>query len=400
MLPSRSTHLPIDVRSGAKTPGRENSIHTTVGKANINAKNNGTMPLPPNTQARGLKDRGAAAKLLVREVTRPLVDKTPFPNREAFASNKLKTPLPDNSKLAKLLLEANRTNALFLDSTDVPDSVARASSGRTHVRAPRLSANNKFKTPLNNGRHWDVNEAELSASEVLEEKPGVAESSDGDYDEIEYMPPKSVKTYRPPFDFSLPNYSSVGKTLLTMAQSYPHNDTPPAELEPTVDSGTWEMFILPEIETDDPFLQGAATRDIVAHKSAPKPSRAAPSSRSRPGTSNSRALSNSRPATSTASTGIRALSSHVHPGPVSATNTTVASGSKMARAREGPNVGRPATAAAIYPLNHTSAYTSRRAAPLHGRNGFKEAHAGGSGGELRMFKLTSPEIEDDFIFNV
>ncbi|KAJ7466939.1 hypothetical protein FB451DRAFT_1401796 [Mycena latifolia] len=231
MLSLRSTHLPTDGRPGAKTPGLENAIHRAVDKAA--SKSNAAVPLQSNTQSRVHKDKDAnvgGTKSLAREAARPLGDRTPFPNRDTtIVSNRFNaanTPLPDNQKLAKLLLEANRTNALYhspLDNTPVSDSVPRASAGRTYVRAPRLSViqQNTFETPLNNGRHWDVSEAEISVPEVWADSPAGGLELD-DYDEVEYMPPKVVDTYTPPFDFDLPNYSAVGKTLLNLSYSRPY----------------------------------------------------------------------------------------------------------------------------------------------------------------------------------
>ncbi|KAJ7622693.1 hypothetical protein B0H17DRAFT_1219195 [Mycena rosella] len=400
MLSSRSTHsphLPTEGHVSAKTPGLENAIHRGTNKAAF--KSNATVPLHPATQ----HSNTVSTKSLVREVARPLVDRTPFPNRAAVASNKFKTPLPDNQKLAKLLLEANKTNALFHDSTDgpIPDNVRRISSGRTHVRAPRLSAHNKFVTPLNSGQHWDVSDAEIAAPEILELHVGALESDD--YDEIEYMPPKSVETYSPPFEFSLPNYSHVGKTVLNLAQSYMHDDTPPVEIEPTAEPANWNMFTLPKMETDDPFQQSPA--NVVAastEKSAPKYSLAHPtSSRSRLGTSHARlGPSNSRPGTSTPGARVSKSYLRLTPNPTSATNTTATSGSKTVLPQahsQGPNVRRPATAAAMYPSKRASAPLSKRTAPVPV---LERTRSDPIAGEFAMLEISSPEIEDDFIFDV
>ncbi|KAJ7699287.1 hypothetical protein B0H17DRAFT_1129350 [Mycena rosella] len=374
-----STHLPTEGRAGPKTPGLENAI----GKATLKS----TVPLHSATQPRTNTDGSTISiKSLVREVARPLVDRTPFPNRAA---------------LAKLLLEANRTNALFHDSTGapIPDNVRRVSSGRTHVRAPRWSANSKFVTPLNSGRHLDVSDVEIATLEVSQSHVRVLES------ELKITTrwntcPKSIETYSPP-DFSLPNSSYVGKTVLNLAQSHMHDDTPPVEIEPTAEPATWDMFTLPEIKTDDPFQQGIMNAVAVPMpKSAPKRSHATPSSRSRLGTSDARpGTSNSRPGTSTP--GARVSKSHLRlPNPASATNTTTTSDSKMALAQarsQGLHVQRPATTATMYPSKLVSAPLSKMTAPVPAQ---ERTRSGLTTGEFAMLKILSLEIEDDFIFDV
>ncbi|KAJ7090875.1 hypothetical protein B0H15DRAFT_837169 [Mycena belliarum] len=367
MLASRSTHT--DGRPGAKTPGLENAIHRGGGPgiSKATSKSHAAVPLHgPTTQPRITKDKTGATKSVVREVARPLLDRTPFPNRVQQAN----TPLPDNQKLAKLLLEANRTNALFNGSPDItiPESVRRVSTGRTHARAPRLSANNQFVTPLNNGRHWDVSDVEISAPKISEGSSVETPELEDD-DEIEYMPPKVVEMYTPPFDFPLPNYSDVGKAIINLSQSYPRDDIPPAELEPNVDSAGWDMFTFSEIGSDDPFQQN--TEKVVAPA---KRLRAAPPARS-----------TSRPITTS-----------IKPQ-VTASNATTFAGSKISQTTQARNIRRPATAAAMYPPQSISALTSKRT-PAVGRSEQKVGR--GSVGEFTMLEISSPEVEDDFLFNV
>lgn len=53
--------------------------------------------------------------------------------------------------------------------------------------------------------------------------------------------------YDPPFDFALPDYTSLGRALLKMVHSFPDDDGgAPAELEPPVDIA-WEPIPLPEL---------------------------------------------------------------------------------------------------------------------------------------------------------
>ncbi|KAJ6507438.1 hypothetical protein C8R47DRAFT_1192118 [Mycena vitilis] len=359
MLSSRSTHLSTDARAGGKTPGRENAINRTlVSKGGL--KNNAFVPLESNVDPSN-NTRNAPVKLLVREteVARPLVDKTPFPNRAATSN--FKTPLPDNQKLAKLLLEASKTNALLSGSKDEPASAARASSGRTHARAPRLSANINFQTPLINGNPWDVSESEIAPPEVV--APHIAAPEPDEYDEIEYMPPKVVDVYTPPFDFALPDYSTVGKTLLGLAHSYPYeDDAPRAESDPAVEPGRWDMFKLPEIKSDDPFpAPKPRTRTQLSTTSLrPAQSRQAVSTSSRPGTSIAQRFRLANPR--------------------SAASTTVTSGAKMQA--QSVRVQRPATAAAMYP---------RSAAPKVKNLGVKL---------VPIIDSLSPDIGDEFLFDV
>ncbi|KAJ6616639.1 hypothetical protein B0H10DRAFT_1378744 [Mycena sp. CBHHK59/15] len=243
MLSSRPGNLHTDGRLLAKTPGRENAIYRGVMTGYGKSKNNAITPLHPNTlQPQRFRKEVVSSKFLTRTVARPLGDKTPFTNRDAPT-----TPLPGAQKIAKLvLLDAPKTHVLeSLHPNNTPDSVARPSSMRKHVRAPRSASKNRFETPLTNGNHWEVSASDLIVPEAeAPEVPPFPEADD--YDEIEYMPPKAVETpYTPPFD--LPDYASVGTTLFRLAHSYPYDDTTPPEIEPTVDLVPWDMFALPDI---------------------------------------------------------------------------------------------------------------------------------------------------------
>ncbi|KAJ6526946.1 hypothetical protein DFH09DRAFT_1187181 [Mycena vulgaris] len=286
MFSSRPFHLPTDGRMGTKTPGRENAIHHGAMTVHGKGKHTSMAVAQPNSvqPQRASKD-AFPSKKPVRLETRPLVDKTPFPNRDA--PHKFNTPLPGEQKIAKLvLLDTNRPN--LLHPNDTPDSVARPSSTRKHVRVPR-SASKNFETPLTNGNHWDVSELEIVVPAVEELEAPVAVESD-DYDEIEYMPPNTLETpYTPPFDFDLPNYAAVGAGLLHLAHSYPYDDAPPPEIEPTLDAHSWDMpvFALADIESDDPFLAPQVrTSRLPSRATASRPGTVA--TVSRPGTVASR----------------------------------------------------------------------------------------------------------------
>ena len=123
-------------------------------------------------------------------VARPLMDKTPFPNRVATSSfgGAGKTPGPQGLKLSKLsLLVPEPEESLTSDVAPL----LRPSSTRKSLRG-RLSGN--FKTPLTKGNYWDVSpgdeaigaEAQAPGGETVQ-----AEAVEED-DELEYMPPSAV----------------------------------------------------------------------------------------------------------------------------------------------------------------------------------------------------------------
>lgn len=119
-------------------------------------------------------------------VSRPLGDKTPFPNRQ---QPPLKTPAPQTAKIAKLSLLENHAALL-----QTPGSLLLPSARRKSLRARNSESGREklnFKTPVSNGNHWDVSDdgIEVDANE------GVAEENEvqlDDSDEVEYMPPKQT----------------------------------------------------------------------------------------------------------------------------------------------------------------------------------------------------------------
>ncbi|KAJ7122000.1 hypothetical protein C8R43DRAFT_959362 [Mycena crocata] len=338
-----------DGRHGAKTPGIENIIHRGASKSHSNLQSN--VPLHSKEPIR--TNTNAVGKSLAREIARPLEDKTPFPNR------KFNTPVPDNQKLAKLVLEANKTNTLSSNPPDVPGSVARVSSSRAHARAPRLSANIDFVTPLNNGKHWDVSEGEVSVPEVVSPHLGSLELED--FDEIEYMPPKSVGKYTPPFDFELPHYSSVGLFFY-------------------LESSTQIEF---NAETDDPFTTDASNNQRKTGKDS-KPSQPPPSY-SRSATLTSRSGTSSR--------SFQASDRHIKRlNPGTSTTTTVNSDALTPKARA-LTVRRPATAGAMYPSKASSKPLSKK--PTQSRVAALDAD------DFSRTIFGDSLLEgDDFMFNV
>ena len=122
-------------------------------------------------------------------VTRPLMDKTPFPNRVGPSNfgNAGKTPGLKLSKLALLAPEPEQESG----SPDVAP-LLRPSTARKSLRG-RLSQN--FKTPLTKGNYWDVSPEDMEGigGGVVEQtqQQAVAVEADED-DEIEYMPPTAI----------------------------------------------------------------------------------------------------------------------------------------------------------------------------------------------------------------
>ncbi|KAI0663658.1 hypothetical protein C8Q70DRAFT_372219 [Cubamyces menziesii] len=211
----------------AKTPGRkvlknraalqENAVHSGA-KTVLSKKNILQTPFRPGT-AHGKKP------LVSVSVTRPLMDKTPFPNRVApgggFGTSK--TPGGKGSKLSKLSLLVPEPEQPELLSPDVAP-LLRPSSTRKSLRG-RLSGT--FKTPVTKGDHWNVSPGDM----VMEMAGGTAEQateqvlavSDED-DEIEYMPPTAIeRPYEPPFE--LPDYKSMGSTLFNIGHAPLLDDT-------------------------------------------------------------------------------------------------------------------------------------------------------------------------------
>lgn len=118
----------------------------------------------PHISYRSAKDKeGTQGKLTTQAPSRPLVDKTPFPNRTGV---QFQTPYTFN----------------FAS----PDSVLRPSSLRRHVRAPR-SATKSFETPVNTGNPWQC-DVSIGSPEIVVQQLVLED----DLDEIEYMPPNTL----------------------------------------------------------------------------------------------------------------------------------------------------------------------------------------------------------------
>ena len=119
--------------------------------------------------------------------SRPLLDKTPFPNRTRSDLTAFQTPLPA-TKLAFLEPGYDGSPLLF----------PRPSSTRKHIRVPR-SASRSFETPPsrtlnvqpNHNSPWDVSELDICLGQDQSSIVDDALAKE-DHDELEYMPPRPV----------------------------------------------------------------------------------------------------------------------------------------------------------------------------------------------------------------
>ncbi|KII92512.1 hypothetical protein PLICRDRAFT_474855 [Plicaturopsis crispa FD-325 SS-3] len=223
MLSSRPVQF--NDSSIVKTPGRtlikgranlqENAArHTVNPKARhthtVNGKAGGQKtPFHPATlQPQRLfgKDKHAVA-------ARPLIDKTPFPNRTHPAPAH-----PPTGKKSGALLEL------------------RPSSTRKHIRTPRPS----LQTPAVSGNPWDVSDISITTNTIAAESDSAI--NEEDHDALEYMPPTAVDV---PYDpgFEMPEYAVLGRALWAGACTWPVDDELrvwPVDDEPRVWDGKEE----------------------------------------------------------------------------------------------------------------------------------------------------------------
>ena len=126
--------------------------------------------------------------------SRPLGDKTPFPNRVHNHATPFQVTKP------------------VFDVT--PGALLRPSSARKHIRLPH-SASKSFQTPVTGGNHWDVSDIEINPEVVAEPNQSIEEE---DYDEIEYMPPKQPgQLFVTRFFFGLTNVAQNCHTNLHLS---------------------------------------------------------------------------------------------------------------------------------------------------------------------------------------
>ncbi|RPD54425.1 hypothetical protein L226DRAFT_575445 [Lentinus tigrinus ALCF2SS1-7] len=304
MLSARPISLNADVDVpthtilNTKTPGRkgakgrnalqENAIHHG-SKTVLTKKNVLQTPFRPGP-VQGKKP------LVSVSVTRPLGDKTPFPNRVAGSSfgNAGKTPGLKLSKLALLAPPEAEPNSL---SPDVAP-LLRPSSTRKSLRG-RLSQN--FKTPFTKGNHWDVSPGDMEGiggGLMDEAKPETEAAAVDEDEEIEYMPPTAIELpYEPPFE--MPDYKTMGQGLFELGHGGLVDDTADifysADIEEQIDAkallagtgftpgvATVHELELPELEDDSPFARKPPARKPGTPAATAKPTgplSRAPSSR-------------------------------------------------------------------------------------------------------------------------
>ena len=114
---------------------------------------------------------------------RPLVDKTPLPNRQL--RHVLHTPLTNAGKISKLPLPG-------LIDEEEDHTTPPPSSSRKKLRIPRSSITLLQTTPITKGDHWNVSDisielANSSLGDVAEE-----DANEPDYSDPEYMPPTAI----------------------------------------------------------------------------------------------------------------------------------------------------------------------------------------------------------------
>ncbi|KAI0646007.1 hypothetical protein C8Q79DRAFT_1010884 [Trametes meyenii] len=282
MLSTRPIALSTDVDTvqpilTTKTPGRakglknraalqENAIHSGA-KTVLSKKSVLQTPFRPGT-AHGKKP------LVSVSVTRPLMDKTPAPNRvgPSMGFGASKTPATKGFKLSKLSLLVPEPEEPEPLSPDVAP-LLRPSSTRKSLRG-RLSGT--FKTPMTKGDYWNVSpgdmDMELAAgtSEQTKEETMPVEDEE---DEIEYMPPTAIELpYEPPFE--LPDYRNLGRDLFNFGHATLVDDTLDAyyaaDIEKQLDVATIasacgpdnsssliDGLDLPDLEDDSPFPRKA-----------------------------------------------------------------------------------------------------------------------------------------------
>jgi hypothetical protein len=142
--------------------------------------------------------------------------------------------------------------------------------------------------------------------------------------------------YQPPFDFELPNYEKVGKSLWNLAHSCPADDTPLPKHEPDVSDLKSNWDLLPTLknlsdDVDDPFYRAKAP---LPRKTTTKASAARP-------TSESKTTRNVVGRTVSSSTSIKSSTSAT-----TTTATTTATTTKVGMSRPAASssaVGRPVT---------------------------------------------------------
>ncbi|KAF8704396.1 hypothetical protein AX14_014033 [Amanita brunnescens Koide BX004] len=427
------------VRHGAPMTVHKGKIQRTPFPQSARLKKHASVNFKEGVSGTGDAMGGKPVVLNTRPAARPLGDKTPFPNRARKASTGQDMDMQKGELQQKLPKLLESLYPSLSSRGETLDLSPRPSSTRKSARTPN-SANRKFQTPLVNGNPWDVSEGSIELGDVqLQDAQQDAEVED--LDEIEYMPPNTLDLpYQPPFDFELPNYEQVGKSLWSLLHSCPADDTPPPEHEPDLSHFKPDWDLLPTLknlseDVDDPFYRAKAppTRKTTTKANAPRPASGSKTTRniiSRTVSSTSVKSSTSAAATTATTTATKvgmsrpATASGAVGRPV--TRSVSAKAGTMKVAAEAPR--RPASVAAVRgssrPLGTSGAAGKPRAAstmvtkrpnnssresvrargptgsttdvskPL---KGIKEEQGASAGGIIPGSML---EITDDFLFEV
>ncbi|KAH7920116.1 hypothetical protein BV22DRAFT_1199139 [Leucogyrophana mollusca] len=142
-------------------------------------------PVCVRPEAAAARGKDPRTRRKVRPVTRPIGDKTSFPNR-----------------------------------TNISNPEPQPSSTRKHPRVPRQSS----ETPVTAGHHWDASDISVDVRAVGGGPIEQAGPTKEDYgDVLKYMPPK-VPEIPCASMYDIPDYKHVGRMMVELARLHPVND--------------------------------------------------------------------------------------------------------------------------------------------------------------------------------
>ncbi|THH18518.1 hypothetical protein EW146_g2487 [Bondarzewia mesenterica] len=204
---------------------QENAIYHIARTVNVKAsKSSFQTPLKDKSlkPQKIFKDGSQTTKVPTKIHSRPLVDNTPFPNRQQ--------------------------NFVDYSGSVVGEACPTCDAGPSHHRA-RFRSNTRcvtLTTPVTNGNHWDVSDIQIDVPAVQE----VQEAEVEDYDEIEYMPychrHTSITTTTPQI-FIMPGKENIWERVCWRQAALLHLRSNGKKLD------------LPELEDDDPFALPASS---------------------------------------------------------------------------------------------------------------------------------------------
>ena len=157
-----------------------------------------------------------------------------------------------------------------------PGTTARVLADKTPL--PNRIGTTPFQTPFPQKKDFKSSKLAFIDPDTLNQTKSVENGLESDdFDEIEFMAPNTLgKTrpfhciflysfylgylyltkidlpYQPPFDFELPDYKVLGKSLRNLAHSCPYDDSPspPEELDIVISDNaisSWDMLKLPPL---------------------------------------------------------------------------------------------------------------------------------------------------------